>query len=711
MDKAEAKKRIDKLRQEIDHHRYLYHVLDKEEISEGALDALKNELFKLEQAYPEFVSPNSPTQRVAGKPLDKFKKAVHKERLLSLFDAFSKDDMKDWEDRIMKVYRENTGKAEAFDYYCELKLDGLAISLTYNKGVLLRGATRGNGQVGEDVTLNVKTISSIPLTLRNLSDKDWQSLGLNSEEISEAKKIVFNLEIDIRGEAVMLKSVFESLNKEYKKQGLNVMANPRNAVAGSIRQLDPKIAAKRKMTFFVYGLAGSSTLKSILKTREIEDKFLGLLGFKTLKHNKLCSNLDEVFDLYRNLEKKRDTLSFLIDGMVVKVNDLRIWPVLGVVGKAPRYMMAYKFSAEQATTKLKAVIWQVGRTGALTPTAILEPVNVGGATVSRATLHNIDEIGRLGIKINDTIIVERAGDVIPKVVKVLSNLRIGEEKNIKIPSTCPVCHSPLIRPEGEAVLRCPNSKCGAINFQNIVHFASKGAMNIDGLGDKLIAQLLEAGLISDSADLYSLKVDDLLPLERFAKKSAENLITSISESLSRDLYRLIYALGIRQVGEESSQVLAKAFTNSKFNSQKKVVKPLELIEFFKSYSQEDWQVFEDFGPAIASSLFNFFHDKDSLAFVAKLFKYEFELILPKKTVYSQIFKDKSFVLTGSLNSLTRAEAKDRIKALGGKVVSSVSKNTDYVIAGSEPGSKYEKAKKLEVRILNETEFLNMLENK
>ena len=703
MDKIKAKKRIAKLRQEIDHHRYLYHVLDREEISEGALDALKNELFKLEEMYPEYITPNSPTQRVAGKPLDKFKKAVHGERLLSLFDAFSEEDIIAWQERILKLYRDDL----KFNYYCELKLDGLAISLTYNKGMLVRGATRGDGRVGEEVTLNVKTISSLPLQLKELSMQDWQSLDISASNISELKSIILNSQIDIRGEAVMYKSVFNKLNKEYKEKGLNVLANPRNAVAGSIRQLDSKVAAQRQMTFFVYGIAGSSRLKEILKSRQKEDKFLALLGFKTLKENKLCHSLDEVFSLYDNLEKKRDSLPFLIDGMVIKVDDMTKWSTLGIVGKAPRYMMAYKFSAEQVTTSLKEVIWQMGRTGALTPTAVLDSVKVGGALVSRATLHNIDEISRLGIKINDTIIIERAGDVIPKVIKVLSNLRSGQETDIVIPISCPTCQTKLMRAEGEAVLRCPNTKCEAINFQNLVHFTSKGAMDIEGLGEKLVQRLLEEKLISDSADFYSLKKADLLLLDRFAEKSAENLINSIELSLERELYRFIYALGIRQVGEESARVLAIAFSSSEFNSCKDVANLEEIFNFFSSKEIESWQELSDFGPAISSSIHSFFHSQSTVLLFKKFTRHEFKLKLEKKLNYSSKFANKSFVLTGSLSSLTRDEAKDRIKVLGSKVSSSISKNTDFLVLGKDSGSKYIKAKNLGVKIINEQEFLEM----
>ena len=560
MDKEQVKKRIEKLKEVINRNRYLYHVLDKNDLDEGVVDALKNELFKLENLYPDLITKDSPTQRVAGKPLDKFVKTNHRERLLSLFDAFSQEDMFDWQARFLKVYEEETGGSlKKFEYYCELKLDGLAISLTYNSGVLERGATRGDGRVGEDVTSNVKTINSIPLKFRELEEKDWKLLKLTKEERKRVEEIIEKESFDVRGESIMDKKVFSDLNKKNERLGKSVLANPRNAVAGSIRQLDSKVASERKMIFYVYGLASHEELKNILRTRERENMFLSFLGFKTLKQNRVCSNLKEVFSFYNKIEKNRDSLPFQIDGVVVKINDMLNWPVIGIVGKAPRYMMAYKFSAEQVSTKVKEVLWQIGRTGALTPLAVLEPVKVSGAMVSRATLHNIDEIKRLGIKINDTVVIERAGDVIPKIVKVLTELRSGEEENIAIPRVCPFCSTKLQKEKDEAIVRCPNKECQAVNFQSIVHFVSKSAMDIDGLGEKQVKQLLDNGLITDIADLYTLDKNDLLSLERFAEKSVNNLLEAIEKSKEVSLTRLIYALGIRQIGQESDSVLAKMY--------------------------------------------------------------------------------------------------------------------------------------------------------
>ncbi len=709
MNKEEAKKRIEKLKSEIKHHRYLYHVLDKEEISEGALDSLKNELYQLEQKYPDLISPDSPTQRVAGEPLDKFKKVSHRERMLSLFDAFSSSDMKDWQDRNIKVYKENTGKdINSFEYYCELKLDGLAIAITYKNSKFFRGATRGDGKVGEDVSSNVKTIDSIPLEFREISEKEYKDLGFNDKEKKEIEKYIYEDSIEIRGEAVMAKPVFESLNKKYKKEGKAVLANPRNAVAGSIRQLDPKIAHSRKMDFYVYGLSANSKLNEICKTRARQDKLLALLGFKALKENKVYSNLEEVEDFQTYVEKNRNNLNFIIDGTVVKVNDLSLWDILGVVGKAPRYMMAYKFPAEQATTKVLDVIWQIGRTGTLTPTAVLEPVKVGGAVISRATLHNMDEIERLSLKINDTIIIERAGDVIPKVVKAMEKLRTGEEKKIKAPSTCPQCGSRVEQKEGEVAYRCTNDDCFAVKFKALSHFVSKGAMNIDGLGEKVVERLMQEALIKDISDLYELSVGDLETLERFADKSASNLIRAIDESRERDLYRFIYALGIRHVGEESAQILADEYNYYGKSKDESFVDILKMLEFFQKYSIEDWQRLPDFGPKVAESIYEFFHDEKNIELIKKLSKLGFKLKTKDLNKKDLKLKGESFVLTGSLDSLTRAEAKDKLKELGAKVSGSISKNTNYLVAGSDAGSKYEKAKSLGVKILNEKDFLDLI---
>ena len=461
MNKQEAKNRIEKLKKEINHHRYLYHVLDRQEISEGALDSLKNELFKLEQEYPEFIAADSPTQRVEGKPLDKFGKVAHEPPMLSLFDAFSAQDMSDWENRAKRIIKAQI----ALDYYCELKFDGLAMSLHYEKGIFTQGATRGNGKVGEDVTNNLKTIESIPLSLRIPHKEELKKIGFDLGQINKLLSAIKSGEIIIRGEALMTKKVFNELNKKYEKAGKKVLANPRNGAAGSIRQLDSKITAERKLDFYVYGIAGADDLK--LQTHEQEIKLAKLLGLKILEGNKYCKNLDEVNKFHRYWEENRAKLLMEVDGVVIKVNNLSLWSVLGIVGKGPRYAIAYKFAAEQVTTVLKDAVWQIGRTGTLTPIGVLEPVRVGGVTVSHVTLHNMDEIERLDLKINDTIIIERAGDVIPKVVQVLPKMRLGIEQKILIPKNCSICGSRVERIPGEVALRCTNKDCYAVTLRRL----------------------------------------------------------------------------------------------------------------------------------------------------------------------------------------------------------------------------------------------------
>lgn len=705
MNKIEAKERIEKLRQEIDFHRYNYHVLDKETMSPAALDSLKNDLFRLENDYPELITADSPTQRVAGSVLDKFKKAVHSAPMISLFDAFSEDDILAWKER-----NENfLGRSLKEDFYCELKLDGLAINLRYEKGLLVRGATRGDGKIGEDVTQNIRTINTIPLKLRPPKNNELIGLGLSHDAVSKILDIFDNGTIEVRGEAIMSKAVFAKLNLEYITANKQPLANTRNGVAGSIRQLDSKITASRKLDFYAYDILLSDkdgklfTRGEIIKHRYEADKISAIFGFKALKWNKLVANLDEVFSFYKDIEKKRESLPFEIDGVVVKFNDLKMWDVLGVVGKAPRYMMAYKFSAEQATTKLLDVIWQVGRTGAITPIAVLEPVSVGGTTVSRSTLHNFDEINRLGLKIGDTVIIERSGDVIPKVVEVITNLRNGKEKNILAPSVCPICEGKVAQVGEEVAYRCLNKRCYAVNLRRLSHFVSKGAADMDGLGPKVVEQLLDEGLIRDAADIYAIKKDDLLNLERFGEKKADNVIETINKRRTLDLARFIYALGIRHVGEETADTLAKEIA--------KELSVLDLLAFFQKHDVEYFSELSDIGPIVAESIVEFFQDKHNIEllekFAANGVKISFKSIEANLSS-SHPFFDKTFVLTGTLPSLTRTGAKDRIKEHGGKVTGAVSRETDYVLAGDEAGSKLAKAQELGIEVINEKKFLKML---
>lgn len=721
MDKNYAKKRIDKLRAEIDFHRHNYHVFDRETISPAALDSLKNELFSLENEFPELITPDSPTQRVSGAVLEKFSKISHSRPMISLFDAFSEDDMRAWEERNGNFLKRSLRE----EYYCELKLDGLAINLRYENGRLISGATRGDGVVGENVTENVRTIDSIPLGLRRPTKEELKSLGLPEKSIQDLYILLEKGVIEIRGEAIMTKKTFVALNQKYAKEGRPELANTRNGVAGSLRQLDPKITAERKLQFYAYDLLLTTSKGAVLErgelvaTRDMADKLANLLGFKTVSANRICHRLNEVFSFYQEIEKKRAGLPFEIDGVVVKINSLKMWEVLGIVGKAPRYMMAYKFSAEQATTKVVDVIWQVGRTGALTPTAVLEPVKVGGALISRSTLHNFDEIKRLDLRLGDTVIIERSGDVIPKVISVLKNLRSGKEKLISAPKECPMCSGKVEQISGEVAYRCANRRCYAVNLRRISHFVSKGAADMDGLGPKVIEQFLTEGLIKDAADLYNLKKSDLLSLERFADKKADNIIKIIGDRKKISLPRFLYGLGIRHIGEESARTLADLVVVilTKKNQEKskteinegREVSPLELAEILSKVSLEELLAIEDFGPIVAQSIKEYWLDDHSRDLLEKFTRLGVTAIIDlKKEIGAGRLKGQSFVLTGSLVSLTRNGAKDRIRLAGGVVKESVSKDLDYLIAGEAPGSKLNKAKSLGIKIINEKEFLEML---
>ncbi|MDP2586954.1 MAG: NAD-dependent DNA ligase LigA [Candidatus Komeilibacteria bacterium] len=662
MNKTEAKTRIAKLREEINHHRYLYHVLDKQEISDSALDSLKHELFKLEEEFPELITPDSPTQRVAGAPLAKFSKVAHSRPILSLEDVFGFEELDEWLKKNQRLVSGN------YDFYSELKLDGLTVVLSYEDGVLVRGATRGDGRIGEDVTQNLKTINSIPLKL-------------SADKVKLKLPRIF----EIRGEVVMPKKVFAKINQEQEQLGLPKYANPRNVAAGSIRQLDPQITAARRLDCVAFEIITDIGQK----THEQVHQLLQGLGFKTLPHNQYCSDLNEVKKYLAKWEKARHDLDYQTDGVVVVVNDLVLQKKLGYVGKTERWMAAYKFSAEQATTKVLEIKVQVGRIGTLTPVAVLEPVRLAGSTVSRATLHNQDEIDRLDLRIGDTVIVQKAGDIIPDIMTVLPKLRTGKEKKFSMPKKCPICASPVIRPEGEVNFYCSNPKCFAVEQERIVHFVSKKAFNMDGLGPKIIEALINAGLISSAADLFKLKAGDLAPLERFAEKSSINLVESIRGATKITLARFIYALGIRHVGEETAVDLAKHFGS---------------LEKLAAASEEEFQSLPDVGGVMANSLFQYFNDPVQQKFLEELKQGGVQILAPEAKAQSAKLAGQTFVLTGSLAKLTRDEAKEKIRNLGGEISESVSKKTGYVVVGSEPGSKYDKAVKLGVKVLKEEEF-------
>ena len=662
MTKQEAKERIGKLKKAINKHRYFYHVLDRQEISDEALDALKKELHDLEQEFPEFTTSDSPTQRVGGKPLKQFKKVKHPEPMLSFNDAFDENDMAEWEKKFERI----VPGAKKHGYYCELKIDGLAIELIYKNGQLDTGSTRGDGVVGEDVTQNLKTIDAIPLVL------------------NEKKDVV------IRGEVFITKSDFERINKEQKKDGLKIYANPRNLAAGSIRQLDPQITSFRHMDSYAYSLITDFGQK----THEEEHLILKALGFKTNPHNKAVEDMKEINKFRNYWEKEREKLNYEIDGVVVILNHTETLNHLGVVGKAPRGAIAYKFSPKESETVVKNIIVQVGRTGVLTPVAVLRPVQIGGTMISRATLHNLDEIKRLEVKIGDTVIVGRAGDVIPDVKKVLKELRTGKEKEFYMPKKCPVCEEPIEKIGEQVAYRCVNRNCPATKRKAIYYFISRKALNMDGIGPRIIDRLMAVGLIRDSADLFSLKKEDLLNLERFADKSAENVIEAIQSKKKVTLNKFIYSLGIDHVGEETGFVLAKKF------------KKLENIE---KAGLEELQSVPDVGPVVAQSIYDWFQKPYNKNILSKFKKSGISIVEERATKESTKLAGKTFVLTGTLESLSRDKAQDMIRELGGDISGSVSKNTDYVVAGSEPGSKYDQAQKLGVNILDEKEFLKMLQ--
>lgn len=706
-EKQKIKERIEKLRKEINRHRYLYHVLDRSEISDAALDSLKHELATLEEEHPEFITPDSPTQRIGGEALKGFRKVEHAVRMLSLQDVFSEEELRAWAERILKFIGSPTSYKFEDGYFAELKADGFAVSLEYENGVLVRGSTRGDGTTGEDVTENLKTIESIPLRLAADIDElqKEKSIARIIKTYSRIEHIFSHpmpQKIEIRGEVYMTKVAFNEANREQKKQGLPLYANPRNIAAGSIRQLDPKIAASRNLDFLAYDLVtdlGQST-------HEEDHAIANLFGFKTTMSSR-CRDLSDVMAFWNDVQKKRNGLPLLIDGIVVQVNNGKIFERLGVVGKAPRGAVAFKFPAEEATTVIEDILLQVGRTGVLTPVAVLDPVQVGGVTVSRATLHNYDEIRRLGLKIGDTVVVERSGDVIPKVKEVLVRLRPKHAREFHMPKRCPVCDSPVIQKEGEVAYRCSNTRCSAIEKENLYHFVSKYAFDIKGLGPKIIDVLVDNALIRDSADIFNLKKEDVEILERFGEKSASNLVAGIEAARTIELWRFVYSLGILHVGEETARLLARTISKSEFF----ISKPTDILKFFDETSLEELERLHDIGPIVAKSIQGWFGEKRNRHLLERLEKAGIELKVLKFQVPSSKFLGKSFVFTGELSGMSRDEAKDKVRELGGEASESVSKKTSYVVAGKDPGSKLEKARKLGVTILDEKEFLKILMRK
>jgi DNA ligase (NAD+) len=683
MTKSQARERVEKLKELINHHRYRYHVLDDPEISDEAFDTLKNELEELEFKWPDLVTPDSPTQRVGGEALDKFQKVVHSVPMLSLSDAFGEEEFLAWQERIQKLIPNSD-----IDYFCELKMDGLAVSLVYQDGIFAQGATRGDGKIGEDVTQNLRTIEAIPLRLREPSEAELKKAGLGNPEIKKILSAAKNGRIEVRGEAIMTKKVFEELNKKYKKEGKALLANPRNGAAGSIRQLDPKITASRRLDCFVYQLVTDFSLAK----HEHEHAVANLLGFKTIPENKFCQDSGEVIKFHEHWVKNREHLPFECDGIVVVVNNKNLHNKLGVVGKAPRWMVAYKYSGREATTVVENITVNVGRTGILTPVAVLAPVSVSGVTIRHATLHNMDEIKRLGLKIGDTVIVRRAGDVIPDVVKVLPKLRTGKEKEFHMPHRCPMCGGPVVRLEGEVAYKCANKNCYAVNRRNLMHFVSKPAMNIEGMGEKIVDQLMKEGLVSDASDLYQLEEGDLEPLARFAEKSAKNLVEAIRQSRQVPLAKFLNALGILHVGEETALDLANHFGS---------------IGKLKRASLDELNSISNIGGVVAKSIFDWFAAQRNKKLLGRLLKF-IRITNPKITRKKQTLSGMTIVLTGELATLTRDQAKEAVRARGGDIASSVSKNTSLVVAGANPGSKFDNAKELGIKIIDEKDFFKLI---
>jgi DNA ligase (NAD+) len=663
-----AKHEIEELRDKLRHHDYRYYVLDDPEISDASYDRLMNRLKELEASHPELIARDSPTVRVGGVPREGFQTVRHARAMRSLDNAFSYDALRDFDRRV----RQGSGREE-IEYVAEHKFDGLSISLQYENGGLARGVTRGDGTTGEDVTPNIKTIHSIPLRI----------------DPAALKKTKLPVNFEVRGEVLMTRKAFEAMNQQQEQSGGKIFVNPRNAAAGSVRVLDPSITAQRRLEFFAYYLLVDGEVPFSKHSDSL--KALKQLRFRASDDWRLCAGIDEVLAYCDVWEPQRADLPYEIDGVVIKVNSTPIQHELGFTAKAPRWAIAYKYPARQETTVVNDIRVQVGRTGTLTPVAVLEPVQVGGVTVSRSTLHNMDEIDRLGLQIGDTVLIERAGEVIPHVLKVVK--QGPHRKPFRMPKNCPQCGSAIHRGEGEVAYRCVNAACPAKRKESLLHFASRHAMDIDGLGDKIVDQLVDKGLHKDVADLYSLKLEDVVGLDRMAEKSAQNLLDEIAASKKNTLARLIYALGIRMVGERTGQLLAAHFSS--------------LDELAAAREEQLFEVGE-VGPKVAAAITEFFSESANRQIIKKLERAGVRPTVEKRVQKSQKFAGKSFVFTGGLAKRSREEAGELVQQHGGKISSSVSKKTDYVVVGTDPGSKYDKAKELGVPILTESDFEKLI---
>lgn len=665
---AAAAKQIEKLREELRRHEYLYFVQDNPEISDVKFDKMMAELKRLEAENPELVTPDSPTQRVGGAPRKGFETRQHSPAMMSLDNTYSTDELANFDRRV----RELSGR-ENIDYVTENKFDGLSMSLVYEGGVLARGVTRGDGTTGEDVTANVRTIRSIPLRV----------------DAAELKKLRLPSNFEVRGEIVMPLRAFEALNEKQEEEGGKRFANPRNAAAGAVRMLDPEITRSRRLEFYGYFLLAGGRMPTRLHSEALED--LQKLHFRVAPDWRICHSLEAVRKFIDALETKRDKLPYEIDGVVIKVNEFGLQQELGSTAKAPRWAVAYKYPARQETTVVNDVIFNVGRTGTLTPVAMLEPVQVGGVTVSRSTLHNMDEIARLGLRIGDTVIVERAGEVIPHVIKVVKEG--NPRREVVVPERCPECHSRIHKDPEEVAYRCVNASCPAKRKESLIHYAGRHAMNIDGLGEKIVDQLVEKGLVADFADLYELKLEDVAALDRMAEKSAQNLVDEIAASKDNSLSRLIYALGMRFVGERTGQLLAEHFVS--------------LPKLAEATAEELEEVGE-VGPKVAQSIADFFSEAPNKELIKRLQKEGVNPTEKRAALEDTRLAGKTFVFTGALARRSREEGGAEVARHGGKVGNSVSKLTSYVVVGADPGSKYDKARSLGVTILNEEEFDDLL---
>lgn len=688
MDKNEVRKRIEKLRAELDRHRYLYHVQDAPEISDEAYDSLFHELVRLEEAYPEFHSETSPTTRVGGELLERFEKVRHAHRQWSFDDIFDGDELHAWDERTRRALRK-AGIDDDPVYCCELKIDGLKIVLTYENGVFVRGATRGDGTVGEDITANLRTIQSIPLTLAR------------------------PVSITVVGEAWLAKSELERINRERIEAGEAPFANVRNAAAGSLRQLDPRVVARRRLDSFIYDIDDILSETDSPDTQDGELELLRELGFKVSAEHRTVRTLEEVRIFYEHWSKHRDELPCALDGIVIKLDDIRMQEALGYTAKAPRFAIAYKFPAEEATTVVEDIALQVGRTGVLTPVAHLRPVRVAGTTVSRATLHNAEEIERLNVRIGDTVIIRKAGDIIPEVVRVVKSLRTGEERKFHMPKSCPVCGGSvshrLSGEDGRASVAhyCENPKCFAVELERIIHAVGRKGFDIDGLGEKIVEQLVGEGLVSDLGDVFDLTEGDLEPLARFGEKSAANLAAAIESAKRVTFRRFLFALGIRHIGEEASLLIERHLSELLGESYADFE---TFIRRFPEVPRERFAGIPGIGTKSAESISAWFSDPEHLILLRKLERAGVEPCIESEalSVPAGVFSGKTIVLTGSLSRFTRDEAKDMIRKQGGHPSGSVSGKTDFVIAGDDAGSKLAKARELGVRILSEEEFIEMI---